>query len=67
LLKEAQRIAGLTGMGGVGRKRSRDEGEELGGRKGRKKGRRGGAVMGDENEEARLARLEAEREGARWG
>jgi hypothetical protein len=65
LLKEAQRIAGLTGMGS--RKRSRDEGDELGGRKGRKKGRRGGAVMGDENEEARLARLEAEREGARWG
>jgi hypothetical protein len=29
-------------------------------------GKRGGGA-GDENEEARIARLEAEREGARWG
>lgn len=57
LLKEAQRIAGLTGMGGA--KRGRDDGDDL--RKGRKKGRRG-----DEGDEARLARLEAERESARW-
>ncbi|TVY39289.1 hypothetical protein LSUB1_G004733 [Lachnellula subtilissima] len=62
LLKEAQRMAGLTaGMGG--RKHSRDEGDDV--RKGRKKGRRGGMVTGDD-EEARLARLEAERENARW-
>ncbi len=76
LLKEAQRIAGLT-AGFSGRKRSRDEGDEgvsvLGGGGGggvksrRKKGRRGGAVLDDENEEARIARLEAEREGSRWG
>jgi hypothetical protein len=53
---------------GMDRKRSRDDGEDLGSRKGRKKGRRGGAVMeGDAAEEARIARLEAEREGARWG
>jgi len=62
LLKEAQRIAGLAGMGG-GRKRSRDDGDES--RKGRKKGRRSGAVV--DGEEERIARLEAEREGARWG
>jgi hypothetical protein len=60
LLKEAQRIAGLTGMGG-GRKRSRDDGDD---RKGRKKRGRG---TGDESEESRIARLEAERESARWG
>jgi hypothetical protein len=60
-----QRIAGLVGMGG-GRKRSRDDGDEV--RKGRKKGRRGGAVLeGDGGEESRIARLEAEREGLRWG
>jgi len=35
-----------------------------GGRKGRKKRGRG---TGEESEEARVARLEAEREGARWG
>jgi hypothetical protein len=34
-------------------------------RKGRKKGRRSGAVV--DGEEERIARLEAEREGARWG
>jgi hypothetical protein len=58
----------LTGIGVGGRKRSRDEGDELGGRKGWKKGRRGGAMVeGDAGEEARIARLEAERESARWG
>ena len=61
-MKEAQRMAGLT-AGMAGRKHSRDEGDD--GRKGRKKGRRGGMVTGDD-EEARLARLEAERENARW-
>lgn len=78
LLKEAQRIAGLTGAL-AGRKRSRDDGEEAvatssggggggGSKRNRKKGRRGGAVLDDgESEEARIARLEAEREGARWG
>ncbi|CAG8958150.1 hypothetical protein HYFRA_00000499 [Hymenoscyphus fraxineus] len=67
LLKESQRLAALTG--GESRKRSRDDGDDAGtGRKGRRTGkssRRGGAVVGDE-EEARLARMEAEREGARW-
>jgi len=62
LLKEAQRIAGLAGMAG-GRKRSRDDGNEGGSRNGRKKRGRGG----DESDEARIARLEAERESARWG
>lgn len=57
LLKEAQRIAGLTGMAGA--KRSREDAEDS--RKGRKKGRRG-----EDSDEARMARLEAEREGARW-
>jgi hypothetical protein len=42
----------------AGAKRGREDDDP---RKGRKKGRRG-----DENDEARLARLEAEREGARW-
>lgn len=61
LLKEAQRMAGLAG-GMVGaRKRSRDEGGEDAGRWG-KKGRRGV----EESDEARVARLEAERESARW-
>lgn len=63
LLKEAQRIAGLTaGMAG-GRKRSNDDGEDASGRNARKKRGRGG----DESEEARISRLEAERESARWG
>lgn len=53
-----------AGMGG--RKRSRDEGDDVAGRKSKKKGRRGGVVGGDESEETRLARLEAERESARW-
>ncbi|KAH6669049.1 hypothetical protein B0J14DRAFT_547380 [Halenospora varia] len=63
LLKEAQRIAGLT-AGMSGKKRGRDDEET--GRKGRKKGRRSGAIAGDD-EEARISRLEAERESARWG
>jgi hypothetical protein len=58
LLKEAQRIAGLGGMPGAG-KRNREDGDD--GRKGRRKSRRG-----EEGEEARLARLEAERESSRW-
>lgn len=68
-MKEAQRMAGLTG-GGFARKRSRDDGDEgvenrgRNGKKGRK-GRRGNAGLG-EDEEARLSRLEAERESARW-
>ncbi len=69
LLKEAQRIAGLTAsFPASGRKRSWDGGDDAigGGRKGRKKGRREGAAAGDETEEARIARLEAERESARW-
>lgn len=62
LVREAQRIAGLTGGMPGARKRSRDDGEDLNGRKGRKKRGRGG----EESEEARVARLEAERESARW-
>ncbi|RFU30747.1 hypothetical protein B7463_g5591, partial [Scytalidium lignicola] len=62
LLKEAQRIAGLA-SGGAGRKRSWVEDE---GRRGSKKGRRSGVLDIEEGEEARIARLEAEREGARW-
>lgn len=56
LLKETQRIAALNGGGS---KRGRDDGGEE--RKGRKKRGRG-----EESEEARIARLEAEREGERW-
>jgi len=65
----------LAGL--VGRKRSRDEGDGIGGgggggntggggRKGRKN-RRKGSVFEGEGEEARIARLEREREGERWG
>jgi len=61
LLKEAQRIAGLTAGLAGGRKHGRDE-DDAGVRKGRKKGRRDTG----ESEEARIARLEAERESARW-
>ncbi|KAG9237151.1 hypothetical protein BJ875DRAFT_533101 [Amylocarpus encephaloides] len=63
LLKEAQRMAGMSG--GQARKRSRDDVEDASSRKGRKKGRRGGTLAGDDEEE-RLAKMEAEREGARW-
>lgn len=64
MLKEAQRIAGLTA--GLNRKRSRDEGDErvLDSRSGKGRKKRG---RGEEGEEARIARLEAERESARWG
>ncbi|RAL63651.1 hypothetical protein DID88_003694 [Monilinia fructigena] len=62
LLKEAQRIAGLTSAFGMARKRSRDEVDDGSGRKGRKKGRRGGG----DDDEVRIARLEAERESSRW-
>lgn len=64
LLKETQRIAGMAG----GHKRSRDDGGDGGADRksgSRKKGRRGG-VVGEEDEEARLAKMEAERENARW-
>ena len=62
LLKEAQRLAGLRGP-----KRSRDEGDADGGSRGwksRKSSRRSEAVDGDDEE--RMSRLEAEREGGRW-
>ncbi|KAH8805689.1 hypothetical protein F5884DRAFT_800247 [Xylogone sp. PMI_703] len=62
LLKEAQRIAGLA-AGAASRKRSWAEDDA---RRGNKKGRRSGVLDADEGEEARIARLEAEREGARW-
>jgi hypothetical protein len=65
LLKEAQRIAGMTGMA-AGRKRSRDDGEDTSARMGGK-GRNKKRGRGEESDEARIARLEAEREGARWG
>ncbi len=76
LLKEAQRIAGLAAAsagGAVGRKRSRDdEGAGLGGDEGRngsgrsgRKYRRGAGER--EGDEERVARLESEREAARWG
>lgn len=65
LLKEAQRIAGLSG-GLSSRKRISDDGKNDDGKwKGRSKKLRGGAISG-EDEEVRLARMEAEREGARW-
>jgi hypothetical protein len=61
LLKEAQRMAGLAGL--AGSKRSRDDADD-GGRKGRRS-RRNDVVDGDSEE--RMRRLEAEREGGRWG
>ncbi|KAH6604218.1 hypothetical protein Trco_007664, partial [Trichoderma cornu-damae] len=61
LLKEAQRMAGLAGL--AGSKRSRDDVDD-GGRKGRRS-RRSDVVDGDGEE--RMRRLEAEREGGRWG
>ncbi|KAF7927013.1 uncharacterized protein EAE98_006397 [Botrytis deweyae] len=69
LLKEAQRIAGLTSAFGTGRKRSRDDIDDSSGKKGRKRGKRGGVANrdgGDDTDEARIARLEAERESSRW-
>ncbi|CAJ2509945.1 Uu.00g058450.m01.CDS01 [Anthostomella pinea] len=63
LLKEAQRIAGLTGLAGrAGVKRSREGADDRGGRR---KSRRSEAVS-TEDEEQRMRRLEAEREGRRW-
>ena len=64
LLKEAQRMAGLTGLTAGPRKRSRDDDDDTAGRRGKKKGRRGGGV--EESDEDRIARLEAERESSRW-
>ncbi|KAF5703186.1 hypothetical protein FMUND_13122 [Fusarium mundagurra] len=70
LLKEAQRIAGMAGW-----KRSRgDDGDDAGSRKGRRTGsltsaaasRRSEVINGGDEEE-RMRRLEAEREGDRWG
>ncbi|KAG5968548.1 hypothetical protein E4U58_001825 [Claviceps cyperi] len=67
LLKEAQRMAGLASL--VGSKRSRDElGDDAGptSRRDRRTGRRTEARDGVD-EEKRMKRLEAEREGGRWG
>lgn len=61
LLKETQKMASLAGL--AGGKRGRDDGED--GRRSRRKGRRG-EVVSVEDEEERMRRLEAEREGARW-
>lgn len=61
LLKEAQRIAGMAGL-----KRSRADDGDSSSRKGRRTGRRSEAVSGGDEEE-RMRRLEAEREGGRWG
>ncbi|KAI1812693.1 hypothetical protein GGS20DRAFT_522263 [Poronia punctata] len=62
LLKEAQRIAGMAAISGRnGGKRSRDAGDDRGGRR---KSRRSEAVSMDD--EARMRRIEAEREGRRW-
>ncbi|KAI5868064.1 hypothetical protein GGS23DRAFT_543843 [Durotheca rogersii] len=57
LLKEAQRLASRTGV-----KRGREGGDD---RSGRRKSRRSEAVK-TEDEEERMRRLEAEREGRRW-
>ncbi|KAI1105913.1 hypothetical protein F4804DRAFT_90211 [Jackrogersella minutella] len=61
LLKEAQRMATIAGRTS-GVKRSREGGDDRGGRR---KSRRSEAVN-TEDEEARMRRLEAEREGRRW-
>ncbi|KAI8959791.1 hypothetical protein F5Y11DRAFT_350185 [Daldinia sp. FL1419] len=60
LLKEAQRMATIGRTTGV--KRSRDGGDDRGSRR---KSRRSEAVN-TEDEEGRMRRLEAEREGRRW-
>jgi hypothetical protein len=62
LLKEAQRMASFSGGK---RTRSSDAGDE-GGRSKHRKSRRVEAVDGGDEEE-RMRRLEAEREGGRWG
>lgn len=65
LLKEAQRMAGLAGLSGA--KREREDGDDGGnGRKGRRTNRRSETVDVADGEE-RMKRLEAEREGGRWG
>ncbi|KAI2618662.1 hypothetical protein GGS26DRAFT_574072 [Hypomontagnella submonticulosa] len=61
LLKEAQRMATIVGRS-TGVKRSREGGDDRGGRR---KSRRSEAVTMDD-EESRMRRLEAEREGRRW-
>ncbi|KAI0417279.1 hypothetical protein F5X98DRAFT_157721 [Xylaria grammica] len=62
LLKEAQRIAGMAGLAGrASAKRSRDAGDDRGGRR---KSRRSEPVNVDDEE--RMRRIEAEREGRRW-
>ncbi|KAK8026850.1 hypothetical protein PG991_003906 [Apiospora marii] len=62
LLKEAQRMAGLAGLAGV--KRGRDAGDDRGGSDRRRKSRRSEAVYDDQEE--RMRRVEAERDGDRW-
>ncbi|KAI1768953.1 hypothetical protein GGR53DRAFT_476480 [Hypoxylon sp. FL1150] len=62
LLKEAQRMAVIAGRGG-GVKRGRESSDDRGGS--RRKSRRSEAVN-TEDEEGRMRRLEAEREGRRW-
>ncbi|KJZ77051.1 hypothetical protein HIM_03372 [Hirsutella minnesotensis 3608] len=59
LLKEAQRMAGLTSLAGA--KRGRENGDD-GGRKPRRVSRR----EASDGDEERMRRLEAEREGGRW-
>ncbi|KAI0383017.1 hypothetical protein F5Y04DRAFT_251657 [Hypomontagnella monticulosa] len=61
LLKEAQRMATIVGRS-AGVKRGREGGDDRGGRR---KSRRSEAVT-MEDEESRMRRLEAEREGPRW-
>ncbi|ROV94694.1 hypothetical protein VSDG_06185 [Cytospora chrysosperma] len=61
LLKETQRLAQFTGL----KRRSTDD-VSGGDPKRSRRHRRGGEVL-DEDEEARLKRSEAEREGSRWG
>lgn len=61
LLKETQRLAGLGG----GLKRRSEEGLDSGSRSSKRK-RRGGEPREDAGEEARMKKLEAEREGSRW-
>lgn len=68
LLKEAQRMAGLASVAGSkrGRDEAGDDNNNNGSRKDRRTSRRGEArEHGDEEE--RMRRLEAEREGGRWG
>lgn len=66
LLKETRRMASLTSLAGAKRSRGAEEAGNDSRRSSRRKGRGGEVVAGDESEEERMRRLEAERERERY-